>query len=630
MAARTDSLPWAAAGCLGVSVFIPLGGMLEGLSLIRPIVLAVVVLLGDGLFLRFFWHDIRRVPALLQQAVWGREKRIVAVLLLGAVVACTAIRLFGNLEPKYFNRYDDLPGYLTFPTEMIQLGHLPSDPFSERRIESSLGANYFLQTLVMVCGDARTVRFIDWGFGSLLFAGIAYAMARRFAVAIPGSLAVSLLTFLVPMRRLNATMEVLPAALFCFLFLIEISEELDQVHRWLRPALLGLTAGAICTVKSTYLAPAFLVCASFLLAELFTRRFRTVLVRSAICLVSASVCLAPWMIDQRGKEGTYLFPVFGRGYQASAYGLVPLPSGSMAFYLAPDLWLAIASLAGPFVAAIVLVSVGKRQENAKYALQAISFFFAIALAVVALGMATGGEAIGRYTLPFIAPGLIVYLAYFLQFKREFRDKPLWLGAAALFCCVWFSAIVIRYGIREGIYREYATDLGWTSPMPDLLVGFDAVKERNRLSAIQATIPAGEPILEHLFVSYGLNFRRNPIYVADCLGMAGPPPGMPIVDGADSLRRYLLAHSIRYVAFGYAGRGRMRLEETAPTLTLKQLAADPKAGGRHAWVYILNKVAYDTQTNLDELSRKYSRVYDDGEACVFDLKTEVGEQKGPTV
>jgi hypothetical protein len=615
---KVYNISWAVAGCVGISLLVALGGFLEIVSLVRAPVLAGIVLVGDALFVGTSWRACLRFPDLLANIrALGKMNRAIALLLL-VLVAFSTVRFFGNLEPRYFNRYDDLTAYLSFPTEMLQLGSLPSDPFSERRIESSLGGSYFLQTLTMVGGDARTIRFIDWGFGSVLYVALVFAICRRLNLSIAVSLALSLLTFVIPLRRLNTTMAVLPAAFFCFLFLLQLATEMDELHIWLRPALMGIAAGAVCTLKSTYLAPAVFICFLYYLGELVTKRPRSVFVQGSICALAAAFCLFPWMVDQKNKEGTYLFPILGRGYQASAYGIIPLPS-SLSFYLSRDLWVAIASLAGPFVIAVLFVYIARRHRVQTGWLEATTFFFAITCSVCALGLANGGEAIGRYTMPFVAPGVIVFIAYILRWNGLLHRKPLWLTAAAAFCALWVAAMMVRYGIKERIYREYATDFGLSSSAPDLLVSFDANKEKNRLAALQASVPPGQAILEHLFVSYPLNFRRNPIFIADCPGMAGPPPGMPVGKGSDVLRRYLLAHSIRYVAFSY-GRGRLRLEETAPEFTLEELARDPKAGGRHAWVYILNKVAFDAQTSLDLLTKEYAHTYDDGEACVLDLQT----------
>jgi hypothetical protein len=283
------------AGCIGISVLIGAGGFLEITGCIRRPILFGIVLIGDALLAVAMWRDYHRIQDWVSN-VWRLVRMNSAVaLLLFLLIALSATRIAGNLEGRYFNRYDDLGGYLSFPAEMLQLGSLPSDPFSARRIESSLGGSYFLQTFMMLAGDARTIRFIDWGFGSVLFLAIVFAICRKLKLSIIATLALSLLTFVIPFRRLNTTMVVLPAALFSVLFLLELAPELDELHLWLRPALMGITASAISTLKSTYIAPAVLVCALYYLAEIATatKHRGSVFLQGAICALTAGFCLSP-------------------------------------------------------------------------------------------------------------------------------------------------------------------------------------------------------------------------------------------------------------------------------------------------------------------------------------------------
>jgi hypothetical protein len=84
----------------------------------------------------------------------------------------------------YFS-HDDLAAYLNLPSETLQLASLPSDPFNERRVTSSLGGPYFLQTFMLVVGDERTIPFIDVSVGFILYAAVLWGIFRKLRVSRP-------------------------------------------------------------------------------------------------------------------------------------------------------------------------------------------------------------------------------------------------------------------------------------------------------------------------------------------------------------------------------------------------------------------------------------------------------------
>ena len=69
------------------------------------------------------------------------------MLLLAAFVFL--IRLSASVHTAYYQHGDDYNFYLAAPVKMAALHQYAPDPFSERRVMSSLGGNYFLQTLVL-------------------------------------------------------------------------------------------------------------------------------------------------------------------------------------------------------------------------------------------------------------------------------------------------------------------------------------------------------------------------------------------------------------------------------------------------------------------------------------------------
>ena len=77
---------------------------------------------------------------------------------------------------------------------------------------------------------------------------------------------------------------------------------------------------------------------------------------------------------------------------------------------------------------------------------------------------------------------------------------------------------------------------------------DAVRADYR--SAQLSIPAGERILAVMDHAYLLDFKRNPIWIADLPGSAGLPPGMPTERGGMELAAYLRSKGVRYVMYSY--------------------------------------------------------------------------------
>ena len=76
------------------------------------------------------------------------------------------------------------------------------------------------------------------------------------------------------------------------------------------------------------LPAAVAMCGFYFLAWVVYQRRARPLQQAALWAGVLLACMTPWMVDMRHKEGTFLFPILGRGYDASAYGIIPLPNGS--------------------------------------------------------------------------------------------------------------------------------------------------------------------------------------------------------------------------------------------------------------------------------------------------------------
>ena len=610
---------WPLAGTVGISFAVFLGGFLNlggfigrptliGLVVVGDLLAAVAASYRSGGLKKQFQTGYRELTA----SPGGLPLAMLIILLL-------AVPVLGNIRmhPGLMN-FDDFSAYLALPAETLQIGTLPFDPFNERRITSSLGAAYFLQTFTLILGDVRTIPFMDVGVGALLYCATMFSIFRTLKLSLKQSLALLLLLFAAQLERANLTMHILPAALFAALFLIEIHPALGVRAGWRRSVLLGLIAGTLCCLKSNYLPPALLICGLYYVAVYWSERSTKVFASFAVFVLVVAVCVLPWMIDLKQKEGTYLFPILGLGYDASAYGLIPLPSGSRTTVTSVSwwVWLALAPMAGPLFLALIPTFAAFRKKLETESMELLSYLLATGVGVVAVAASVGGDSVGRYTLPFQVPALLIFTAFVLRWRTKLPSRPPWLTAAYGLVAVTFAFIIVFFGIHSHTYWRYLQDAGLFVPAKR----FDMDVEKKRVADLQATVPSGERLLTRLFVSYPLDFKRNPVFLADYVGMAGLPPGMPVGKGPEPLRSYLLGNSIRYIAYD---RKRIHEPDDDPAASLQAVLSNPKKYGRRSWHNLQSKVSEDERDNFEALSTAYKHVYDDGLVYVLDLQSEIG-------
>lgn len=602
--------PWAFTAATGIAFAVAAGGVLNLLHLVRAPVLEGAVIAGVALALGLEWRHLRSVPGTLL-----RTSLIYAPLIVAA-----AAPILGNVRAdiRTFNYIDDFPAYLTLPVATLQDGSLPFDPFNERRITSSLGAPYVLQSLMLVTGDIQTVRFIDISLGFALYLGLLVVIFRMMGIPALMRMGLAFLALLVPVDRWNATMVVMPAALFCSLLVIQVHPALGSRVNWRRSLLMAATAAALACMKSNYLPAALAICGFYYLAWIFYGRRLEAALQALLWLCLVAGCMAPWMIDMRQKEGTFLFPVFGRGYDASAYGLIPLPNGSHRDDWSAALWVWLTALP---MALPLLIGLGglafafRKKIETAWINPIASQLAGSAIAIVAVAASTGGESIGRYSLPFQLPALLVLLGFLIACRRELRCWPWWLQVCSGATATALVVLGFAFGVRHGDYRLYLDDARLVNlpAMPWL----NPAAEQQRVHALQATIPAGQRILARLFLTYPFDFTRNQVFVEDYSGMAGLPPGMPVEGSPRQMREYLLSHRIRYLALDPK---RTMLPDTAHDISLQELLHGERDYGRHGWLVLQIKVSNAVQKTLAELGAQYRHVYDDGLVYVADLQS----------
>ena len=536
-----------------------------------------------------------------RQAVPNRGIRFLTLL----AIALVAFRFVASAHASALDRLDDEAAYLPFSVQMLQTGALTDDPFCTRRLASALGGMSLLNAFTLTLLFEDGIKLADLGVGLLAVLAIAVGLAKS-----RGLKGVTRLwpVFLILIDRppaSNLTAVVIPIAL-----LLAIHRLLGRAEGSTRRAiLLGMLTAALVSLKSTLFPMAFFVFALDFLPRI---RRRTAWKALAIEVLVGLVCLAPWMIALKHSSGTYLYPILGKGVDGSQYGTLLQPNAELTgTTLVRNFWLGFTD---PLSFATLLFSaaaiakwrgfgevVETEPENHRRP-EDLAFLLAPWLTLgLTLVMFDRIQAL-RYVYSLEMASMIVALAVLGEEGRGRSESGpgqarRW-GSTALVCLAFyfggrwsearvfyqFAAINIRAGLFGPSYIQPA--------------------ERLAYRAMQGSIPEGEPVLTRLGRPFLLDFKRNPIYLADWPGGASPAPGLPSFQGPEPLARYLRNQGIRYVAYSYVDQANLPNRVIEPGLT--------------TWDRTFTEHAFDFQTNLAKLMQTHRRTFDDGKLVVLDL------------
>jgi hypothetical protein len=234
---------------------------------------------------------------------------------------------------------------------------------------------------------------------------------------------------------------------------------------------------------------------------------------------------------------------------------------------------------------------------------AAAFFAGWIVDHLLLVQATDMPDISRYTASAQGIGLMLTLAICWRIaqalgggleKNRLRFAG-WIGLAAL--CAFTSPQWMGF---------YFSELPWN--LKASVGGKLSAWNVEPVRRMQSAIPPGEKFLAYLTAPARLDFRRNPIYVADWPGESSPPPGMPLLKGAEPIADYLVKQGIRYVAYSYASQAYFPRKSFGGYVS----AREGRVVGRQA------AQSFIFQDALAELMRTRRIIFDDGLNCVVDL------------
>jgi hypothetical protein len=604
---RRTSADWGLRAAWGVACSAVVGGALNLLSMASKPYLIVYAAIGCALGPLAWLRRERPSREKSLESKRGGSAR------LGISILCTliAIRCLFSPADRHFNSTDDYFAYFVFPAKMVQTGSLGKDPFSERRLVSSLGGGYYLQGLLLAGLGEQGLNILDEGIGLAIVAALIWGFVRdKNASDVESLIALAVVTFDSPWR-VNSTTVVLASGMLVALYRTCNLRAVLEGNPLTGGLLVGLVAAGTASLKMTMISPvgAFLVL-HYVWQCLARPRRGPVVARAVLSAVFTLVFLFPWMLDSLRSGGTLLFPLLGLGYHGSAYGKFWMPGQGTTLRNLPHHITGVFTTLLPVIPLMFVVTMVWQRK----VLSAVFPLCAAALiASLAVQLATGGIAAPRYSFSFNFAAAIVAIADGLVPQRgrggQVAAVPI-LAVLATGLLLGDSFQTLRDNIRpamldfDHVIRGQAPTYTLETPVAvsDTILTDSVLEQKPRYLAAQSSIPAGATVLTRLTLPFLLDFRRNQIYVADIPGGASPPPGMPTDEGPEALASYLNKQNIRYVAFSH---GNKTFDVPPPP--------DPSP-----WIRSEHEFTFEFEENVSALGVTRKRIYDDGDIFVIDL------------
>ena len=324
-----------------------------------------------------------------------------------------------------------------------------------------------------------------------------------------------------------------------------------------------------------------------------------VVLEVGLATVLVGIFILPWMIYLYQSSGTLLYPILGKGYHASAYGIT-FKSGST---LLGTVKIALAAFRGIYVFVLILLGClslsirplefANSPAESSFSSRQAPLYITIAalLATVAVGVLTENADPFRYSFSHLFPAIIILIMVAMTDTGALNRN----GVANFFIAAVFCA---------GLAISYLKNIQFGLTNPSLV----SAKQKSQYAAMQQSIPQGETVLTRLDAPFILDFKRNQIFIADWPGGASLPPGMPAFKGDEALANYLVSKSIRYIAYS--------------SWSLNHPAdVDTSGPGLSSRFRLQSQLSHDFRDNVQQLAKTRKKLYQDGENFVLDLEIQ---------
>ncbi len=613
---------WGQRAAWGLAFSLIIGGVLNATWNISPT--TILIFLGFGLIYCLVDLVNHRQSIATNLSQLFQESRQDKIILSGIALVSFLILIqyagwvytgrlnFANMVyADGFNTSDDYHAYLVFPHKMLQLGSMGLEPFSERRM-TSLGGQSFLHTFMVSVLSDTNLNIIDPSLALIITIGLIIGFLKENQASTRRVIFTILLVLLIAVPKANTTSMMLPVALFLSLFRTLDSKEIDRSSWVSNACIIALISAAICTLKSSLIPASVIVFAVSYLCYFITSNTKLKVVwEFGLATVLVGIFLLPWMISLYQSSGTLLYPLLGKGYHASAYGIT-FKSGST---LLGTVKTALGAFRGIYVFILILLgclSLSIRPlkfaslpaESSFSNRQApLSMTVAALEATVVVGVLTENADPFRYSFSHLFPAIIILIMLAMTDTGGLNKN----GIPNFFIVAVFCAgltISYNWDITKNTYSAYVKNIKFGLTNPSLV----SAKQKLQYAALQQSIPQGETVLTRLDAPFILDFKRNQLFLADWPGGASLPPGMPAFKGPEALANYLVSKSIRYIAYS--------------SWSLNHPAdVDTSGPGLSSWFRLQSQLSHDFRDNVQQLAKTRKKLYEDGENFVLDLGSQ---------
>ena len=612
---------WGQRAAWGIAWSVIFGGLLNVTWTISQTTILIYICSGAVYGIIDAWANKTSIAEDLNRLINAFKQNIFFAIGTAIAFLMTAVQYSASVSWYNFNPHDDYQAYFVFSQKMLQIGSLGADPFSERRLVSSLGGQSFLNTFSLSLFDERSLYLIDPGCALIIMIGLIIGYCQHKKISKSSTLLIVLALLSINRTHVNITGILIPICLFFSLFRVLEWDNLKTTNIPTNAAIIGLLAAAICALKST-LIPACIILftSSYLFYILGSQIKHKAIYEFCLATIFLGVFILPWSISMYQSSGTLLYPILGRGFHGSIYGgSVKLPNTEISPYIASKLNLyAILTLVYmPTILAIRFWIIGiSKKKIIREATLSICIGTVTGSAIIIFS--TGGSDIHRYSYPLLTVMFLVLISVFIETvdKNILNSNLKKLGFIG---AVFFSFLVVirTHDYKSLSYKNFGKDSKSLDQIVRVFNNIPLVRldERDKYAKMLDSVPEGTIVLTRLDKPFLMNFKKHTIWIADYPGGASLPPGMPSFKGEEALADYLVSQSIRYVAYSYGNEANFSRK-------ILEVRLNPE------WSFWIRNQASNTfefQDSLQKLGETRKRIYDDGENFVLDLSSNQKKQ-----